>query len=75
MTNSATVSGGGEIITNNDSASDATTINQVADLTISKSHTGNFTQGQLGSYTITVNATTGGTNPATGSTTFTLVVQ
>jgi subtilase family serine protease len=28
-----------------------------------------------GSYTITVNATTGGTNAATGSTTFTLVVQ
>lgn len=63
VTNSASVSGGGETNVGNNSASDVTTINQVADLTISKTHTGNFTQGQNGAtYTITV------TNSGTGST-------
>jgi hypothetical protein len=32
----------------NDAATDPTTINQLADLTITKTHTGNFTQGQVG---------------------------
>src|SRR6202035_3875915 len=55
VTNSATVAGGGELNTSNDSASDPTTITQVADLTIAKSHTGNFTQGDTGkTYTLTV---------------------
>jgi uncharacterized repeat protein (TIGR01451 family) len=54
VTNSVAVSGGGEIITNNNTASDPTTINPVSDLTITKSHTGNFTRGLSGTYNITV---------------------
>src|SRR6202008_3381186 len=46
--NTANVSGGGQTNTSNDSANDPTTINQLGDLTIAKSHTGNFTQGQVG---------------------------
>ena len=69
VTNTATVSGGGEINTSNDSASNSTTINSSVsgpDLTITKTHTGNFTQGQSGAaYSITVsnggNAATSGT--------------
>ncbi len=62
VTNTAAVSGGGETNTGNNSASDPTTINPVADLTISKSHTGNFTRGSTGTYTLTV------TNSGTGVT-------
>ncbi len=66
VTNMATVSGGGELNTANDMASDITSITQVADLTVSKSHTGNFYQGQQGgTYTITVNNT--GSGPTDGS--------
>lgn len=49
--NVATVDGGGETNTDNDSAGDPTTIDsasQSADLTLTKSHTGNFSQGQSG---------------------------
>jgi uncharacterized repeat protein (TIGR01451 family) len=58
VTNTATVSGGGEVNTANDTANDPTTI-LVPDLTISKSHfgpiNGNFFQGETGAtYTITV---------------------
>ena len=54
VTNSASVFGGGETNTSNNTAADPTTINAGANLTISKSHTGTFTQGQTGSYTLTV---------------------
>ena len=55
VTNSVSVSGGGDVVPGNNSANDPTTITQVADLTISKSHAGNFIQGQIGAtYTITV---------------------
>jgi uncharacterized repeat protein (TIGR01451 family) len=54
VTNTASVSGGGETNTGNNSASDPTTINQLADLTIVKTHTGNFTRGTNDAYTITV---------------------
>jgi uncharacterized repeat protein (TIGR01451 family) len=54
VTNTATVSGGGEINTSNDTASDPTTINPAPSLAVVKSHTGNFTVGQTGNYTITV---------------------
>lgn len=58
VTNQAAVAGGGETNTANNSASDATTITAVSlapDLTLTKSHAGNFTQGQTGAvYTITV---------------------
>ena len=41
--------------TANDSDTDPTTVIQLPDLTIAKSHTGNFTQGQVGAtYSITV---------------------
>jgi uncharacterized repeat protein (TIGR01451 family) len=55
VTNTATVAGGGEINTGNDSAGDVTAITQVADLTISKSHSGTFNRGDTSdAYTITV---------------------
>ncbi len=55
VTNTVAVSGGGELNTANDSTSDPTLINAGPDLTIGKSHVGNFTQGQIGAtYVITV---------------------
>jgi uncharacterized repeat protein (TIGR01451 family) len=54
VTNTATVSGGGEINTANDTASDATSIAQLSDLTVAISHRGTFKQGDVGdTYTIT----------------------
>ena len=68
LTNSASVSGGGETNTSNDSASDVTTVTQLPDPTISKSHSGNFTQGQTrATYTITVS--NGGTGSTSGTVT------
>ncbi len=68
LTNSVSVSGGGESNTSNDSASDVTSVTQLPDLTISKSHSGNFTQGQTGAtYTITVS--NGGTGSTSGTVT------
>lgn len=55
LTNTATVSGGGDANNANNTASDPTTIIPVADLTLVKLHTGSFTQGQAsGVYTLTV---------------------
>src|SRR6185503_15604234 len=57
LTNTASVSGGGETEAANDSASDTTTIDPrpVSDLTLTKTHVGNFTQGQAAAmYTLTV---------------------
>jgi uncharacterized repeat protein (TIGR01451 family) len=55
VTNSVTVSGGGELNTSNNSASDTVTIGTGPDLTVGKTHAANFTQGQNGAtYTITV---------------------
>ncbi|HKB01089.1 MAG TPA: hypothetical protein VKD90_02670, partial [Gemmataceae bacterium] len=63
VTNTATVSGGGQVNTTNDSDSDPTTIQPVADLTITKTHSGDFTQGDTNrTYTITVS------NPGPGPT-------
>src|SRR5262249_8133798 len=64
--NTATVSGGGEVNTGNDSASDPTTINPSPDLAIALTHAPDpFIVGQTGTYTITVsnvgNAATSGT--------------
>lgn len=69
VTNTVSVSGGGETNTGNNSASDATTINQIADMTIAKTHTGNFTRGSTGTYTIT--ATNSGTGATSGTVTVT----
>ena len=65
VTNSATVSGGGEVNTANDTASDPTTINQLADLTITTNHTGSFAQGQTGS-TYTIRVTNSGNGDTKG---------
>jgi uncharacterized repeat protein (TIGR01451 family) len=54
VTNTATVAGGGEVNTANDTASDVTAITQVANLTIAISHSGSFTAGGTGAYTIAV---------------------
>ena len=65
MTNTATVSAGGDVNSNNNSASDPTTIIAVADLTLTKTHTGSFLQGQVGAtYTLTVSNIGGG--PSSG---------
>jgi uncharacterized repeat protein (TIGR01451 family) len=60
-TNVATVSGGGETNTANDTASDATAISPVPDLTLDLSHSGDFRQGDAADlYTITVTNSGGG---------------
>ena len=54
VTNTATVSGGGEINTANDTASDVIAIQQ-PDLAVAVTHSGTFNQGDVGdTYTITV---------------------
>ncbi|MEO7252943.1 MAG: Ig-like domain repeat protein [Casimicrobium sp.] len=54
VTNIATVSGGGEFNTRNNKASDPATV-ATSDLTVTKTHTGSFIQGDTGkTYTITV---------------------
>jgi uncharacterized repeat protein (TIGR01451 family) len=60
--NSATISGGGDLNTANNTASDPTTIIPAADLSLSMSHSGTFTQGRSGTYTITVMNNGGPTN-------------
>jgi len=70
LTNTAAVSGGGQVNTANDSDSDLTTVNQLPDLTINKSHTGNFTQGQTGA-TYTITATNSGFAATSGTVTVT----
>lgn len=52
----------------NNSATDTDTINPVADPSITKTHTGNFTRGSTGTYTVTV------TNSGTGATSGTVTV-
>jgi uncharacterized repeat protein (TIGR01451 family) len=68
VTNSVSVSGGGQIVTTNDTATDPTTINQLPDLTIAKSHVGNFTQGQVGA-TYSITATNSGSAATSGTVT------
>src|SRR5205823_13990608 len=61
VTNTATVSGGGETNTANNTASNPTTINTPPDLTINKSHSGNFRVGQTGATYSIVVTNSGGT--------------
>ncbi|HVF42398.1 MAG TPA: hypothetical protein VM936_05290 [Pyrinomonadaceae bacterium] len=73
LTNTATVSGGGQTNTSNDSSGDPTTVNGVADVTIAKSHAGNFSQGQSGAaYTLTVSNAGGAATSGTVTVTDTL---
>jgi len=73
VTNSATVSGGGEVNTSNDTATDVTAIGPAPDLTITKSHSGSFTPGQTGAtYTLTVSNVGSGATNATVTVTDTL---
>jgi uncharacterized repeat protein (TIGR01451 family) len=70
ITNNATVSGGGQNNTGNDTASDTAAVVQVPDVAISLSHAGTFTQGQTGAtYTLTVSNT--GAGPTAGTVTVT----
>lgn len=70
VTNVVNVSGGGETNTTNNSSSDPTTISVVTtpDMTITKTHTGNFTQGQVGA-TYTIVASNSGTGVTSGTVT------
>ncbi len=70
VTNTAAVSTPGEADTTDNSASDPTTVSIPPDLTLAKTHTGTFTVGANGVYTLTVtNAAVAG--PTTGATTVT----
>ena len=54
--------GGGDVNTGNNTATDSTQIGAGPDLVITKTHAGNFSQGQTGAtYTITVNNVGGAT--------------
>ncbi len=57
ITNTATVSGGGESVTNNNSGSVTFSVTPTpkADLTVNKSASGTMTQGGTGNFTVTVN--------------------
>ena len=68
VTNTAIVFGGGETNPSNNTATDPTTIIAGPDLTITKTHAGNF-KGQTGTYTLTVSNTGG--SPTSGSVTVT----
>jgi sugar lactone lactonase YvrE len=64
--NTAKVSGGGEINTANDLSSDTLIVRQVTDLTVTSTHTGGFTQGQIGAtYSLTVTDSGGGSTNGT----------
>jgi uncharacterized repeat protein (TIGR01451 family) len=64
VTNTAVVSGGGEVNLTNDTATDPTPLMPIPDMTITKSHTGNFSRGQIGA-TYTVIASNVGPVPTT----------
>ncbi len=73
LTDTATVAGGGDVNTGNNSANNsATVLLSGPDLTITKSHSGNFTQGQTGAYTITVSNIGGSSSSGTVTVTDTL---
>ena len=66
LTNIVVVSGGSDFDQSNNEATDPTTIIPIADLTITKTHVGNFAQGQTGrTYTIVVTNYGGGTTTGT----------
>src|SRR5262249_4279239 len=70
VTNTATVAGGGEVNTANNSATDVTAITPVADLTISKARVGDFHAGDAAA-TYTIVASNVGGAATTGAVTLT----
>jgi uncharacterized repeat protein (TIGR01451 family) len=71
VTNSVTVSGGGDATPVNNTAQDPTTVTPAPpDLLVSKSHGGNFTQGQIGA-TYSVNVSNVGGSATSGAVTVT----
>src|SRR5262249_41331417 len=70
VTNTATVTGGGDTTPGNNSASDPTVVIAGRDLSIAKTHSGSFTAGQTGTYTITV-SNAANTSPSSGTVTVT----
>src|SRR6185436_3524331 len=68
VVNTATLAGGGDINSSNNTATDPTQISRGQDLTLTKSHTGNFTQGQSGA-TYTITLTNSGSEPTIGTVT------
>jgi uncharacterized repeat protein (TIGR01451 family) len=73
VVNTATVSGGGQLNTANDSDDDPTNIVPVADLVIDKSHVGDFTQGDK-NRTYTLRVQNIGAGATTGTVTITDIV-
>ncbi|HEU5453709.1 MAG TPA: hypothetical protein VFU76_17050 [Terriglobales bacterium] len=71
LTNTATVSGGGEQNTSDDSAGDVTTIVPAADLTISLTRSGSFAPGAAGS---SLTATVGNVGPGPTAGTVTVAI-
>ena len=70
LTNNTTVGGGGEVNLTNDNASDTISVSGIPDMTISKSHTGTFTAGQVGA-TYTIVPSNVGTGTTSGQVTVT----
>src|SRR5207253_10849985 len=70
VTNSVLVSGGGELNTTNDTASDTVSVVSAPDLTVTKTHTGNFIFAQTGA-TYTINVKNLGSAPTTAPVTVT----
>jgi uncharacterized repeat protein (TIGR01451 family) len=70
ITNTSTVSGGGDATPGNNNASDTATVVPLPDLGITKSHAGNFVAGESGVYTIVV-SNAAGAGPTTGMVTVT----
>jgi uncharacterized repeat protein (TIGR01451 family) len=70
VTNTATVAGGSEANTGNDSIGDQTTIVGIPDLTITKQHVDPFAHGQIGD-TYTIKVSNIGTGPTSGTVTVT----
>src|SRR6185369_6064471 len=70
VTNTASVSGGGDVTAGNNSASDPTTITAVpANLTITKTHAGAFSQGQTGATYTLIASNAAGSGPTNGTVT------
>ena len=65
LTNTATVSGGGEVNAGNNVANDLTTVLAGPDLAIVKTHAGSFSQGQTGA-TYTITTSNVGSTPTVG---------